>query len=130
MTNATSQSSIARRQARDTGQTKYEGKRCKQCRGTVRCLLQLLLRQVGAQAGGGASMTRRCLESQHNHRATQRDHHARQIIRRRIKGKMIGSEPGACEAWWWRNYRGWWRLLRMSAGMQFRRLKSVRQPRP
>lgn len=36
MTNATSQSGIARQQARDAGQTKYEGKRCKQCRSTVR----------------------------------------------------------------------------------------------
>ena len=70
----------------------------------------------------------RCTKSLHTHRATHRDHLARRRIKRRIKGKMIGSEPGSCEAWWWRNYRGWWCPLRMSARMTFRRLKSVRQP--
>lgn len=41
-------------------------------------------------------MTRRCLKSQHQHRATQRDNHVRRIIKRRIKGKMIGRPEGVC----------------------------------
>lgn len=75
-------------------------------------------------------MTRRCLKSLHNHRATRRDNRARRIIKLRIKGKMIGGLPGVCRAWFWRAVHGRHRPLRMSARRMGNCLISARQVLP
>jgi hypothetical protein len=78
----------------------------------------------------GEGMTRRCLKSQHHHCATQRDNHARRIIKRRIKGKMIGQTEGACTAWFCRTYLGkYWPGFR-SGRWRGHCLRSVRQVLP
>lgn len=72
-------------------------------------------------------MTRRCCKSQHPHRATQRDNHARRIIRRLIKGKMIGQTEGMCAAWFWRAIHGGHYPRRVAVRLRVCCLISVRQ---
>lgn len=72
-------------------------------------------------------MTRRCRKSLHNHHATQRDNHARRIIRRRIKGRHGGYHYGLCMAWYWRTIHGGHCPVKMSERCRNHCLISVRQ---